>query len=131
MSSQAALIKLGRLVTPAAMDEIRGGKDGDAFYVRGGLRLLHPAGVPLVCDHDMSRKVGTVHELFEADDVDGGAVRPWLWARATVAPRARMVEARNQMFVWLCPGSPQRGFRLDAQRDRGGSLDPLGREHAL
>jgi hypothetical protein len=78
------LIKLGRLVTPTAMDEIRAGKDGDAFYMRGGLKLLHPDGVPLVCDHDMTREVGTVHELFEADDIDGGNVRPWLWARATV-----------------------------------------------
>jgi hypothetical protein len=55
-------------------------RPGRCVYQRGGLKLLREV-VPVLVDHDDSRPVGLVRELWEFQDVDG----PWLVAHAEIS----------------------------------------------
>lgn len=74
------LIRLARLINADALRDIDDGKIPAQRYVqRGGLRLREE-GVPLLVDHDRSRRVGTVYRVLEFADTTG----LWVWAKATV-----------------------------------------------
>lgn len=65
--------------------------------------MLHGQPTPLIVDHDMTKRVGTVEGFFEHMDLDG----PWLVARCTVdAPPP-----------WLRRGTPA-SFGYIALRDQ-------------
>jgi hypothetical protein len=81
MTTYAALIKIGRLVTADVLHDLKNGNASpDRFYARGALQLLRREGVPVVVDHSMDCRIGVVHGLVEFEDTDGC----WVWARARI-----------------------------------------------
>lgn len=68
------------------------------LYRRGSLRMLEPltpdpAGVPLIVNHDMSQRVGTVHEI--RSDWDIGPDGVWWSAHCTVDDPPGWLRARE------------------------------------
>ena len=79
--SHTALIKFAPIFTLERFNDPAWSRPGRTMYYNGALRFL-PAetSIPLIVDHDDSREIGAVHELFKMDWTDG----PWICARATV-----------------------------------------------
>jgi hypothetical protein len=79
--THVALIKFAPLHTLERRNDPRWTRPGRTLYEPGALKFLPSVSeIPLLVDHDYSRRVGTVHELFRMEWIDG----PWICARATV-----------------------------------------------
>ena len=78
--THAVCVKLAPVLTAERWDDPNWTRPERTFYWPGSLRLLPGKPTPLVVDHDMSRVIGTVHELLTMPWVDG----PWIVARGIV-----------------------------------------------
>jgi hypothetical protein len=78
--THAVSVKLAPVLTAERWGYPKWTRPGRTFYWGGALRLLPGKPTPLVVDHDVSRLIGTVDELFTMDWVDG----PWICCRAVV-----------------------------------------------
>ncbi len=79
MTHEAA-IKIAPLLTLERFDDPKWRSDR-TMYESGSLRFLPGMeSVPLIVNHDDEWVIGTVHELFKMDWIDG----PWIAARCTV-----------------------------------------------
>lgn len=79
--SHEAIIKFAPVFVADRFDDATWNRPGRTLYQRGAFSFLPgKRTVPLLVDHDDDHEVGTVHELFEFDWIDG----PWIAARATV-----------------------------------------------
>ncbi len=80
-----AMIKIAPVKTLERINDPRWNRSDRTLYESGSLMFLprikdSGEGVPLIVDHDFDQRVGTVHELFRMEWVDG----PWICASATV-----------------------------------------------
>jgi hypothetical protein len=79
--SHTALVKFAPIFTLERFDDPVWNRAGRTLYERGAFQFLPgKTTVPLLVDHEDSREIGTVHELFRMDWIDG----PWIVARATL-----------------------------------------------
>ena len=82
--SHRAIVKIAPLFTLERFDDRTWPADR-VMYESGSLRFLPGKDtVPLIVNHDDEWVIGTVHELFRMDWVDGSRVGPWIVARCTV-----------------------------------------------
>jgi hypothetical protein len=95
--SHEAIVKFAPVWLADRFDDPTWNRPGRTLYQRGAFQFLPgKSTVPLLVDHDDDREVGTVHELFELDWIDG----PWIAARATVTDPP----------VWLKRGETKASF---------------------
>jgi hypothetical protein len=79
--THTAIIKFAPIFTVERFNDPAWNRPGRQLYESGAFRFLPSEDtVPLVVNHDDSREIGTVHEVFKLDWIDG----PWICARATV-----------------------------------------------
>jgi hypothetical protein len=97
----SALIKIAPIVSTERVNDPTWTRPGRVLFWSGSLSFLPGRStIPLVIDHDVSRQVGTVHDLFTMDWIDG----PWICARATL----------DNPPGWLKPYTTRASFgRLD------------------
>ena len=83
------LVKLAPIVTPDRLGNPELEQPGRTMYWRNALGFLPGRSeVPLVVDHDMSRQIGVLDQLFPMDWVDGW----WIVACGTVTDAPASLE---------------------------------------
>lgn len=99
--SHTAVVKIAPIFSVERFDDPRWNRPGRTMYYNGALKFLPgKASIPLIVDHDDSCEIGTVHELFKLDWLDGS----WVCARATVnTPPAWLKRGTRASFGFLAP----------------------------
>jgi hypothetical protein len=122
--SHTALVKFAPIFTLERFDDHAWNRPGRTLYERGAFQFLPgKTTVPLLVDHEDSREIGTVHELFRMDWIDRALDR-----RSRHVDRSPLVaEARCSSFVrFQCVPAPRAEYPGDTggryrgrDRDRG------------
>ena len=97
---KAALLRFAPVYDPRMVDDSELGRD--LMVQRGALKEPLKLGekIPVVVDHDDSRQVGTVREIFIAPDVNGGVVQDWYFASVELTEPAPGWLKRNGGVSW-------------------------------
>lgn len=99
--SVSALLRFAPVFDPRIIDDPRLARQ--TMVQRGALETIkRDQEIPVVVDHDMSRRIGTVREIFVAPDVTGGVVREWHFASCELSdPPGWLKRNGGVSWAWI------------------------------